>query len=309
MIRRQLALELGLVVPVVRIRDNIQLQPNEYRIKIKGNEIARGELLLDHYLAMSPGVDDESIEGIETIEPAFGLPALWISEELKERAEMSGYTVVDPPSVVSTHLTEMIKKHAHELLGRQEVKQLVEHMKETHAALVEDVTPEPLTIGEIQKVLSKLLKENISIRNLPVIFETLADYGQLTKDTDLLTEYARQSLARQISKQYSDEQSKLKVITLSGTVEKRIAESIQQTEHGNYLAMDTNESQAIFDSITSEIKRSNEVTPITVLLCSPAVRMYVRQLIERYLPDVPVLSYNELEPDLEVQSIGVVNLT
>ncbi|WP_261132854.1 flagellar biosynthesis protein FlhA [Bacillus sp. Marseille-Q3570] len=309
MIRRQLALELGVVVPVVRIRDNIQLQPNEYRIKIKGNEIARGELLLDHFLAMSPGVDDEEIEGVETVEPAFGLPALWISEDLKERAELSGYTVVDPPSVVSTHITEIIKKHSHELLGRQEVKQLVEHLKESHAALVEDVTPDPLTIGDIQKVLTKLLKENLSIRNLPIIFETLADYGQMTKDTDLLTEYVRQSLSRQISKQYSDEQSSLKVITLSGGVEKRIAESIQQTEHGNYLAMDPNESQTIFDSIMNEIKKVSEVSPITVLLCSPAVRMYVRQLIERYLPDVVVLSYNELEPNLEVQSIGVVNVS
>ncbi|WLD95170.1 flagellar biosynthesis protein FlhA [Alkalihalobacillus sp. AL-G] len=307
MIRRQLALELGLVVPVVRIRDNIQLQPNEYRIKVKGNEITRGELLLDHYLAMSPGVDDEEVEGIETVEPAFGLPALWISEEQKERAELSGYTVVDPPSVVSTHLTEIIKKHAHELLGRQEVKQLVEHLKETHTALVEDVTPDPLSIGEIQKVLVKLLKENISIRNLPIVFETLADYGQMTKDSDLLTEYVRQALSRQISKQFADDQASLKVITLSGIVEKKIAESIQQTEHGNYLSMDPNDSQAIFDSITHEIKRVNEVNPMTVLLCSPAVRMYVRQLIERYLPDVVVLSYNELEPNLEVQSIGVVN--
>ncbi|WP_257350029.1 flagellar biosynthesis protein FlhA [Pseudalkalibacillus decolorationis] len=307
MIRRQLALELGLVVPVVRIRDNIQLQPNEYRIKIKGNELAKGELLLDHYLAMSPGVEDGGIEGIETVEPAFGLPALWIPEKQKERAELSGYTVVDPPSVVSTHLTEIIKRHAHELLGRQEVKQLVEHLKETHTALVEDVTPDPLSTGEIQKVLTKLLKENISIRNLPIIFETLADYGQMTKDTDLLTEYVRQSLSRQISKQFGDNQDSLKVITLSGKIEKKIAESIQQTEHGNYLSMDPNDSQLIFDSITSEIKRVNEVNPMNVLLCSPAVRMYVRQLIERYLPDVIVLSYNELEPSLEVQSIGVVN--
>jgi flagellar biosynthesis protein FlhA len=308
MIRRQLALELGVVVPVVRIRDNIQLQPNEYRIRIKGNELAEGELLLDHFLAMSPGVEDESIEGIDTLEPAFGLPALWISGEVKERAELSGYTVVDPPSVVSTHLTEVLKKHAHELLGRQEVKQLIEHIKESHAALVDDVTPEPLSTGDIQKVLMKLLQEKISIRNLPTIFETLADYGQMTKDTDLLTEYVRQSLSRQISKQYAPDQEPLKVITLGGTVEKKIADAVQQTEHGNYLSMDLNDSQALFDTITSEMKRISAIDQLTVILCSPAVRMYVRQLIERYLPDVVVLSYNELEPDLEVQSIGVVNL-
>lgn len=201
MIRRQLALEMGMVVPVIRIRDNIQLQPNEYVIKIRGNEVARGELLLDHYMAMSPGVEDESITGIETTEPAFGLPALWIGEDMKDQAELSGYTVVDPPSVVSTHLTEVIKAHAHELLGREETKQLVDHLKESYPTLVEDVTPNPLSLGDIQKVLSNLLKENVSIRNLPVIFETLAEYGHLTKDMTLITEYVRQSLSRQITKQ------------------------------------------------------------------------------------------------------------
>jgi flagellar biosynthesis protein FlhA len=308
MIRRQLALELGMIVPVVRIRDNIQLQPNEYRIKIKGSQVAKGELLLDHYLAMSPGIDDEEVQGIETVEPAFGLPAIWIGEEMKERAEFSGYTVVDPPSVVSTHLTEVIKKHAHELIGRQETKQLVEHLKESYPAIVEEVTPDALTVGEVQKVLSKLLKERISIRNLAVIFETLADFAKMTKDTDLLTEYVRQGLSRQISKTYSAENEPLHVITLGGSVEKRIADSVQQTEHGNYLSLDPNDSQMIFDSITRELESGRSFDQSLVILCSPAVRMYVRQLIERYLPDVPVLSYNELEPELEVKSVGVVNI-
>ncbi|MDR7072157.1 flagellar biosynthesis protein FlhA [Fictibacillus barbaricus] len=308
MIRRQLALELGMIVPVVRIRDNIQLQPNEYRIKIKGSQVAKGELLLDHYLAMSPGIEDEEIQGIETVEPAFGLPAIWIGEEMKERAEFSGYTVVDPPSVVSTHLTEIIKKHAHELIGRQETKQLVDHLKETYPAIVEEVTPEALTIGEVQKVLSKLLKERISIRNLAVIFETMADFARMTKDTDLLTEYVRQGLSRQISKSYTVENEPLHVITLGGSVEKRIADSVQQTEHGNYLSLDPHDSQMIFDSITRELETGRSIDQSLVILCSPAVRMYVRQLIERYLPDVPVLSYNELEPELEVKSVGVVNI-
>ncbi|ANX12301.1 flagellar biosynthesis protein FlhA [Fictibacillus arsenicus] len=308
MIRRQLALELGMIVPVVRIRDNIQLQPNEYRIKIKGSQVAKGELLLDHYLAMSPGIDDEEITGIETVEPAFGLPAIWIGEEMKERAEFSGYTVVDPPSVVSTHLTEIIKKHAHELIGRQETKQLVEHLKESYPAIVEEVTPDALTIGEIQKVLSKLLKERISIRNLAIIFETLADFAKMTKDTDLLTEYVRQGLSRQISKSYVAENEPLHVITLGGSVEKKIADSVQQTEHGNYLSLDPHDSQSIFDSITRELESGRSFDQSIVLLCSPAVRMYVRQLIERYLPDVAVLSYNELEPELEVKSVGVVNI-
>ncbi|MFC0558588.1 flagellar biosynthesis protein FlhA [Halalkalibacter alkalisediminis] len=308
MIRRQMALELGMIVPVIRIRDNIQLQPNEYTIKIKGNEIAKGELFLDHYMAMSPGVEDDSIIGIDTIEPAFGLPALWIGEEMKEQAELSGYTVVDPPSVVSTHLTEIIKRHAHELLGRQETKQLVDHLKETYPALVEEVTPGSLSTGEIQKVLTNLLKENVSIRNLPIIFETLADYGHMTKDMDLVTEYVRQSLSRQISKQMTTPGEPMYVITLSGTVEKKVADSVQQTEHGNFISMDPNDSQRILESAASETDRLSQMGQVPVILCSPAVRMYVRQLLERYLPHVPILSYNELEADVEVQSVGVVNV-
>ncbi len=309
MIRRQLAIELGLIVPVIRIRDNIQLQPNEYSIKIKGNEVTRGELLLDHFMAMSPGVDDESIIGIETIEPAFGMPALWISEDMKEQAELSGYTVVDPPSVVSTHLTEVIKRHAHELLGRQETKQLIDHLKEAYPTLVEDVTPSPLTLGEVQKVLANLLKEKVSIRNLPTIFETLADYGQMTKDTDLITEYVRQGLSRQITKQYANASEPLYVVTMSGSVEKLVAEGVQQTEHGNFLALDPNDSQNIIDAALYEVERMSEMGQMPVLLCSPAVRMYVRHLLERYIPHVPVLSYNELEPTIEVQSVGVVNVS
>ena len=307
MIRRQLALELGLVIPVVRIRDNIQLQPNEYRIKIKGNEMARGELLLDHFLAMSPG-DDHSIEGIDTIEPSFGLPAKWITETVKEDAEMFGYTVVDPPSVVSTHLTEMIRANAYDLLGRQETKQLIDHLRETHAILVDELTPNPLSIGEIQKILSKLLRENVSIRNLPIIFETLADYAKLTSDTDILTEYVRQALARQITAQYVNGQSSLKVITVSGKVEKLVADSIQQTDHGNYLAMDPNDSQVVLEAIAREVERISYIEQSPIILSSPAVRMYVRQLTERYFPQIPILSYNELDAAIEIQSIGVVNV-
>ena len=307
MIRRQLALELGIVIPVVRIRDNIQLQPNEYRIKIKGNEMAKGELLLDHYLAMSPG-DDDSIEGIDTVEPSFGLPAKWITEQVKEDAEMYGYTVVDPPSVVSTHLTEIIRANAHELLGRQETKQLIDHLRETHPILVEELTPTPLSTGEIQKVLGKLLRENVSVRNLPIIFETLADYAKLTSDTDILTEYVRQSLARQITAQYVGDSSALKVITVSGKVEKMIADSIQQTDHGNYLAMDPQDSQTVLETIAAEIERVSFMEQSAIILCSPAVRMYLRQLTERYFPQIPVLSYNELDASIEIQSVGVVNV-
>jgi flagellar biosynthesis protein FlhA len=308
MIRRQLAIELGLVIPVVRIRDNIQLQPNEYRLKIKGNEMARGELLLDHYLAMSPGIEDESVEGIDTIEPSFGLPAKWITEEMKEQAEIFGYTVVDPPSVVSTHITEIIKANAHELLGRQETKQLIDHLRESYPILVEEATPNPLSVGEIQKVLGKLLRENVSIRNLPVIFETLADYGKVTTDTEILAEYVRQALARQITTQYSRAGETLKVITFSGRVEKMIAEGVQQTEHGNYLSLDPSVSQGILESIASQVEQLSIMEQTPIVLCSPAVRMYVRQLTERYFAQIPVLSYNELEANVEVQSVGVVNV-
>ncbi|MUV06505.1 flagellar biosynthesis protein FlhA [Planococcaceae bacterium Storch 2/2-2] len=308
MIRRQLALELGLVIPVVRIRDNIQLQPNEYRIKVKGNEMARGELLLDHYLAMSPGGDD-TIEGIDTVEPSFGLPAKWITEETKEDAEILGYTVVDPPSVVSTHLTEVIRANAADLLGRQETKQLVDHIQESNPILVDELTPTPLAIGEIQKVLAKLLAEKVSIRNLPVIFETLADYSKYTSDVDLLAEYVRQALARQITMQYAPaDQSALKVLTVSGAVEKVIADNIQQTEQGNYLSLNPETSQQILETIAQEIERIALMDQTPVILCSPAIRMYLRQITERYFPQIPILSYNELEASIEVQSVGVVDI-
>ena len=308
MIRRQLAIELGMVIPVVRIRDNIQLQPNEYRLKIRGNVMANGELLLDHYLAMSPGTDDDVIVGIDTIEPSFGLPAKWITEDMKEEAEILGYTVVDPPSVVSTHITEIIKTNAYDLLGRQETKQLIDHLKEQYPILVEEVTPNPLSIGEVQKVLAKLLKENISIRNLPVIFETLADFGKVTSDSDVLAEYVRQALARQITNQYLQSNESLKVVTLSGKVEKTIADGVQQTEHGNYLAIDPIVSQSILESIAKQVEQVSIMEQTPIILCSPAVRMYVRQLTERYFPQIPILSYNELETNVEVQSVGVVNI-
>ncbi len=308
MIRRQLAIELGLVIPVVRIRDNIQLNPNEYRLKIKGNEVASGELLLDHFLAMSPGIEDDELDGIETTEPAFGLPAKWITEETKDDAELSGYTVVDPPSVVSTHITEIIKRNAHQLLGRQETKQLVDHLKESYPILVEEVTPEPLAIGDVQKVLAKLLRENVSIKNLPVIFETLADFGKMTKDTDLLTEYARQSLSAQITADLLQGRNELKVITVAGEVEKVIAEHIQQTEHGSYLAMDPDTQQQVIQSVSENVEVMSLQEENPIILCSPTIRMYMKQLLDRFFPQVIVLSYNEIEPTAEIKSIGVVNV-
>ncbi|WP_309121273.1 flagellar biosynthesis protein FlhA [Paenibacillus sp.] len=308
MIRRQCALELGLVVPVIRIRDNIQLRPNEYVIKIKGNTVARGELLLNHYLAMSPGIDDDSVTGIETVEPAFGLPALWIDEAAKDRAEISGYTVVDPPSVVATHLTEVIKRHAHEMIGRQETKALVENVKESYPALVEELIPNVMTIGDVQKVLAKLLKEKVSIRDLVTIFETLADYGTYTKDPDILTEYVRQSLSRQITQQYAPGNDTLRVVTVGPSLERKIAEAVQQSDHGSYLALDPASSQTVVQKIAEQASKLVQSGGTPIVLTSPTIRMYLKQLLERAMQDVTVLSYSELEPNVEVQSIGVVNV-
>lgn len=308
LIRRQCALELGIVVPVIRIRDNIQLKPNEYVIKIKGNSVARGELLLNHYLAMSPGFEDDAVSGIETVEPAFGLPAIWIDDATKERAELSGYTVVDPPSVVATHLTEVVKRHAHELIGRQETKALVDNVKEAYPTLVEELVPGVLSIGDIQKVLAKMLREKISVRDMVTILETLADYGTYTKDPDILTEYVRQALSRQITQQYSSEGDSLKVITVGPSLERKIAESVQQTEQGSYLALDPSSSQMIHHRISEQVTKAVQSGQQPVILTSPTIRMYLKQLLERTLQDVPVLSYSELEPSVEIQSLGVVNL-
>jgi len=309
MIRRQFALDMGFVVPVIRIRDNIQLRPNEYVIKLKGNQVAGGEILLDHYLAMSHGFDDDDgIVGIETVEPAFGMPALWVNEEMKERAELLGYTIVDPPSVVATHLTEVIKKHAHEILSRQLTKQLIDHVKESHPSLVEELVPGLMSVGEVQKVLQNLLREKISIRDLTTIFETLADYAGYTKNMQLLTEYVRQALSRQITLQYSRSGEPIQVLTAGPSLEKRISDSIQQSEQGQYLALDPETAQKCYEVLQEQIQRMLNMGSQPILVTTPATRMYIRQLVERVMPEVPVLSYNELEPDAEVQNIGVVNL-
>jgi flagellar biosynthesis protein FlhA len=215
---------------------------------------------------------------------------------------------VDPPSVVSTHITEVIKQQAHSLLGRQETQQLIDHLKESYPILVEEVTPEPLSVGDVQKVLAKLLRENISVKNLPVIFETLADFAKMTNDTELLAEYARQSLSAQITNQYKKDDHRVKVITVSGKVEKIIADNIQQTEHGSFLALDPDSQQTIISRVAEQVEQMSLQEETAILLCSPAVRMYMKQLLDRFLPQVVVLSYNELEPSVEVQSVGVVNV-
>jgi len=308
MIRRQIALELGAIVPIIRLRDNIQLSPNQYIIKIKGVEIAKGEILFDHYMAMNPGYVEEEIDGIETVEPAFGLPALWISESQREKAEMMGYTVVDPPSIIATHLTEVIKRHLHELLSRQDVQTLINNVKENHPALIEELVPKILGIGEIQKVLANLLKESVSIRDLVTIFETLADYGAVTRDTDLLTEYVRQNLGRAISKKFLNQKTN-NVITLDPALEQTIMDAVQQSEQGSYLALDPQTTQHIFEKLSREITRFNSIGQQPILLTSPIVRIYFKKLTEQIAPDLVVLSYNEVDSSIEMQSIGMVSLT
>ncbi|SHM11108.1 flagellar biosynthesis protein FlhA [Caldanaerovirga acetigignens] len=307
MIRRQCALDLGIIVPMVRLRDNIQLKPNEYVIKIKGVEAARGELKVDHYLVMNPSGGIVEVEGIETREPAFGLPAKWITPEKKEKAQMLGYTVVDSASVLATHLTEVIKGYAHELIGRQDVKNILDNLKEQYPSLIEELVPKILTLGEIQKVLSNLLRENIPIRDMVTILEALGDYSNLTKDTELLTEYVRQRLKRLITSRFFPDK-KANVITLDRDLEEYISNSISQTENGTYLSIEPEVVQKILGSLVEKINQAARLGIQPVILTNPIVRRHFRKIIENSLPNVPVLSYGEIDPNIEIRSLGTVKL-
>ena len=306
MIRRQVALELGMVVPIIRLRDNIQLNPNQYIIKIKGIQVSEGEILFDHYMAMNPGFVEEEIAGIPTFEPSFHLPALWITEGQRERAESLGYTVVDPPSIIATHLTEVIRQHVDELLSRQDVQSLVNNLKETNPVLVEELIPKTLGLGEVQKVLQNLLREGISIRDLLTIFETLADYASTSRDTDILTEYVRQSLKRAISGKYFPPRETTNVVTLDPLVEQEIMKNVKQTEQGAYLALDPEKSRAILKSVENEMKKMENMGKMPIVITSPIVRIYFKRLTEEYYRDLIVISYNEITPDVELQSVGMI---
>lgn len=306
MIRRQVALELGMVVPIIRLRDNIQLNPNQYIIKIKGIQVSEGEILFDHYMAMNPGFVDEEIAGIPTFEPSFHLPALWITEGQRERAESLGYTVVDPPSIIATHLTEIIRQHVAELLSRQDVQNLVNNLKDNHPTLVDELIPKVLGIGEIQKVLQNLLREGISIRDLLTIFETLADYASTSRDTDILTEYVRQSLKRAISSKYFPSKETTSVVTLDPVIEQEIMKSVKQTEQGAYLSLDPEKTRAIMKSVETEVKKMENMGKNPIVITSPIVRIYFKRLTEEYYRDLIVVSYNEIGSDVELQSVGMI---
>lgn len=308
MVRRQVAIDLGLVLPHIRIRDNIQLRPSGYAIKIRGVEVARGEVMMGYYLAMNPGVVVEPVPGIETTEPAFGLPALWIPEQDRERAEMAGYTVVDPTSVIVTHLTEVIRRHAAEILSRQDTANLIDNVKKTEPAVVEELIPNLMTVGEVQKVLQNLLREGVSIRNVATILEALGDHARETRDVDVLTEHARAALARVICRQYRNADGELVVATVDPEIEEEIARSIEGRGAGEAPALEPGLVQSIVRAVSRAVEKMASEGYQPVLLARPGVRPYLRRIVERVLPDVVVLSYNEITRDQKVRSVGTVSL-
>ena len=305
-IRKQFALDFGFIVPPVHIKDNLQLKPNEYAIVLKGVRIGGGELLPGHFLAMNPGTAIETIKGVETIEPAFNLPAVWISEDKKERAQISGYTVVDNTTVVATHLSELIKRYGHELLGRQETQNLLDNIAKDYPKLVEELVPNLLSLGVIMRVLQNLLRESVSIRDLRTILETLADWAPVVHDPDQLTEHVRAVMARSISNSYSDDGQVLEVMTFDRKVETKIQEALHSTDQGTYLALDPGFAQGLINSLNKAIQKAAGATP--VLLCTPTIRLHVKRLTERYLPGLAIISHNEIAPHLKVRSIGTVTV-
>lgn len=306
LIRRQIALEFGCVVPTIRLRDNIQLNPNQYVIKIKGIAVSDGEILFDHYMAMNPGYVEEEITGIPTFEPSYHLPAIWITEGQRERAESYGYTVVDPPSIIATHLTEVIKAHLDELLTRQAVQELINNIQEANQVLVTELIPKLLGIGEVQKVLQNLLREGIAIRDMVTILETLADYAPSTRDTDVLTEYVRQALKRAISNKYFPGGETTSVVTLDPKAEQEIMNSVKQTEQGAYITLEPERTQRLMKSVKEEAEKLENLGKNPIIVTSPIVRMYFKRLTKDYYPDLIVISYNEIESNVELQSVGMV---
>jgi flagellar biosynthesis protein FlhA len=306
--RKKLASELGIIIPPIRIRDNISLKPNHYVVKIKGAEMASGEVMNDRLLAMDPGGVTDRISGFETVEPAFGLNAIWIVSADKERAQVSGYTVVDAATVIITHITEIIRKHAAELLGRQEVKILIDNIKEKYPAVVEELIPTLLTIGEVQKVLGQLLNERIPVRNLVTILEILADNARISKNVDNLTSNCRQGLARQITKQYQTPKGIIVAITLDPSLEQKIADSIQYTEQGSFTSLSPMYIQQVFQGLSSEMEKVVNMGYQPIVLCSTSVRPHFRKMTVRTFPNLVVLAYNEILAEVEIQAIGLVRL-
>ena len=308
MIRRQLATELGIVIPPIRIRDNIQLKPNEYRIKIRTISVGQGELMSGAYLAMDPGTATKKIRGIATVEPAFGLPALWITESQKEDAELAGFTVVELPAVLATHLTEIIKSHAHEILTRQDVRNLLDNIKESNATVVDELIPNLLSVGDIHKVMQNLLRERVSIRDLLLVLETLANVAPRSKNPEILTEYVRNSLAPQICEVYKSEAGLIPVITLDPNLEAKLEGALQETDSGFRFSLSPGDVGRIIDAVGETVEKVKGIGEVPIVICSPTIRGAFKRLSENSHRDLIILSYNEIVPGIEIRSLGMISL-
>ncbi|MEG0762607.1 MAG: flagellar biosynthesis protein FlhA [Oscillospiraceae bacterium] len=307
MFRKQFAMEMGMVLPSVRLKDSGQLNPNQYSIKFKGEQVALGDVLMDHFLALAPDSAAEPIDGIDTIEPAFGIPAKWISEDKKAKAEVAGYTLIDPTSVIITHLSEVIRQHAYELLNRQETNNILENLRKTNESIVSDIIPNIITVAELQKILSNLLRESVPIRDMATILETLGDYGTSIKDSDMLTEYVRQALKRTISHRFA-EAGQIKVITLDAAIENTIMGAVKKMETGSYLALEPQVIQNIMNASSVQIDKIKELVQHTIVLTSPIVRLYYKKLIDQFYPNIVVLSFNEIDANIQIQALGNIEL-
>ncbi len=308
MLRKHFADEMGMVIPAIRLKDSSQLNPNQYEIKLKGESVAIGEVLLDHYLGLVPAeIPENDVDGIETVEPAFGMPAKWISDDKKIKAEIAGYTLIDPTSVMVTHLSEIIRKHASELLSRQEVKRMVENLKQNNESIVEDTVPAIVSLNELQRVLRNLLREGIPILDMETILETLADYSPNVKDQDMLTEYVRQALRRTITHKFSIA-GQLKVVSLDSEIEDLIIKSIKKIEGGAYLALEPDVIQKIVTSTTEQINQMKKLVQEPIIITSPVVRIYFKKLLDQFYPDITVLSFNDIDTSVQIQSLGTITL-
>ena len=305
--RKQFAMDMGMVIPSVRMTDNPEINPNLYIIKIRGEEVARGEILVDHYLALDSGEVTADVEGIETVEPAFGLPAKWISEDKKIMADVAGYTLIDPVSVMITHWSEIMKRYAHELLSRQDVNTMVENVKKTNPIVVDDLIPKVISVGYLQKVLANLLREGIPIRDMETILETIGDHTNALKDVDIITEYVRQALKRTITHRFAEANS-LRVITLDTQIEYMIVSSVKKNDQGSYLAMAPDMIQHIVTVANNEIDKIKDVIPTVIILTSPVVRIYFKKLTDQFIPNLTILSYSEIDSTAQIQAIGNISL-
>ena len=299
--------EAGGGIPSVRLKDSGQLNPNQYTIKFKGEQVAMGDVLMDHYLALAPSETAEAIEGIETVEPAFGIPAKWISEDKKAKAELAGYTLIDPTSVIITHLSEVVRRHAYELLNRQEVNNILANLRKTNEALVNDIIPGIISVSELQKVLCNLLREGVPIRDIETVLETLGDFGTTLHDADMLTEYVRQALKRTISHRFA-EAGQLKVITLDAQIENMIMGSVKKMDNGSYLALEPQIIQNIMSATTDQVNKIKDLVQNTIILTSPIVRVYFKKLVDQFYPNIVVLSFNEVDTDIQIQALGNISI-